>query len=219
MSTQLPFAPALKLVSRAVSSGPSLQLSPSCLLAGRCVSAHTDSLHCIHRAMSSDFRLVAGAQLQQPAYSCGDGQCQQMHMETASLSVLSGCWTAQILLAWVVDYIDSFFFFTADYIIVLKVHWLTLRLCFLISWYSSNISCSKIFSLTKFNEYNSRANRHNISCGKEETQHKLSHGQSIFTSWRGHRHKNLAFTNLVFRLMFIFKALWQGDSIRKYKST
>ena len=80
-------------------------------------------------------------------------------------------------------------FFTTDYIIVLKVHWLTIRLCFLITWYSSNMSCFKIFSLTKLSEYNSRTNRHNISCGKEETQHKPSHGQLIPTSWRTYRHK------------------------------
>ena len=78
-------------------------------------------------------------------------------------------------------------FFTTDYIIVLKVHWLTIRLCFLITWYSSNMSCFKIFSLTS--EYNSRTNRHSISCGKEETQHKPSHGQPNSTSWRSYRHK------------------------------
>ena len=81
----------------------------------------------------------------------------------------------------VVDYIDSFFF-TTDCIIVLKVHWLTIRLCFLITWYSNNTSHFKIFNLTKFNEYNSRTNRCSISCGKEETQHKPSHGQPISTS-------------------------------------
>lgn len=81
-------------------------------------------------------------------------------------------------------------FFITDYIIVLKVHWLTIRLWFLITWYSSNMSCFKIFSLTKFNEYNSRTNRHNISCEKEETHHKSFHGQPIFTSWRGHKHNN-----------------------------
>ena len=104
-------------------------------------------------------------------------------------------------------------FFTTDYITVLKVHWLT------ITWYSSYTSCFKIFILTKFSGYNLRAIRYNTSCGKEETQYKSSHGQPVFTIWRGHRHKNLAFANLVFRLVLIFKALWQGDSVRKYKPT
>ena len=127
-------------------------------------------------------------------------------------------------------------FFTTDYITVLKVHWLT------ITWYSSYTSCFKIFILTKLSgynlgairyntscckisiltilsEYNLRAIRYNTSGGKEETQYKSSHGQPVFTIWRGHRHKNLAFTNLVFRLVLIFKALWQGDSVRKYKPT
>ena len=88
-----------------------------------------------------------------------------------------------------------------------------------IIWYSSYTSCSKIFILTKFSEYNLRANRYNTSCGKEETQYKSSHGQPVFTVWRVQRHENLAFTNLVFRLGLIFKALWQGDSVRKYKPT
>ena len=109
-------------------------------------------------------------------------------------------------------------FLTTDYITVLKVHWLTFRFCSPITWYSSYTSCSKIFNLTKLNEYNSRTNRYNTSCGKEETQYKSSHGQSIFTRWRGRRHKDLMFTNLVFRLVLIFKALWQEDSMRKYKS-
>ena len=104
-------------------------------------------------------------------------------------------------------------FVTTDYITVLKVHWLTF------TWYSSYTSCSKIFILTKFSEYNLRAIRYNTSCGKEETQYKSSHGQPVFTIWRGHRHKNLAFTNLVCRLVLIFKALWQGDSVSKYKPT
>ena len=104
-------------------------------------------------------------------------------------------------------------FLTTDYIIVLKVHWLTF------TCYSSYTSCFKIFVLTKFSEYNLRAIRYNTSWGKEETQYKSSYGQQVSTSWRGHRHKNLAFTNLVFRLVLIFKALWQGDSVRKYKLT
>ena len=103
--------------------------------------------------------------------------------------------------------------FAIDYIIVFKVHLLTF------TWYSSYTSCSKIFILTKLSEYNLRAIRYNTSCGKEETQYKSSHGQPVFTIWRGHRHKNLAFTNLVFRLVLIFKVLWQGDSVRKYKTT
>ena len=102
-------------------------------------------------------------------------------------------------------------FLTTDYVIVLKVHRLTF------TWYNSYTSCSKI--LTKFREYNLRAIRYNTSCGKEETQYKSSHGQQVSTSWRGHRHKNLAFTNFVFRLVLTFKVLWQGDSVRKYKPT
>ena len=42
------------------------------------------------------------------AHPVGDGWCQQMHMETASLSLLSERWTAQILLVWMIVYIDSF---------------------------------------------------------------------------------------------------------------
>lgn len=87
---------------------------------------------------------------------------------------------------------------TTDYITVLKVYWLTF------TWYSSYTSCSKIFVLTTFSEYNLRAIRYNTSCGKEETQYKSYHGQQVSTSWRGHGHKNLAFTNLVFRLVLIF---------------
>ena len=100
-----------------------------------------------------------------------------------------------------------------DYITVLKVHWSTL------TWYSSHTSCFKIFVLTKLSGYNLGAIRYNTSCGKEETQYKSSHGQPVFTIWRVHRHKNLACTNLVCRLVVIFKALWQGDSVRKYKPT
>ena len=100
--------------------------------------------------------------------------------------------------------------FATDYITVLKVHWLT------ITWYSSYTSCFKIFiltklsgynlgavryntscfkisTLTKLSEYNLRAIRYNTSCGKEETQYKSSHGQSISTSWRGHRHNKSCF--------------------------
>ena len=98
-------------------------------------------------------------------------------------------------------------FLSTDYITVLKVHWLT------------STSYFKIFILTKLSEYNLRAIWYNTSCGKEETQYKSSHGQPVFTIWKGHRHKNLAFTNLVFRLVLIFKALWQGDSVSKYKPT
>ena len=101
-------------------------------------------------------------------------------------------------------------FLTTDYIVVLKVHWLTFRFCFLITCYSSNTSCFTIFNLTKFSEYNSRTNRHNISCGKEETQHKPSHGQPIPTSWRSYRQKNL-----VFRLVSIFKASLVGRQCEK----
>ena len=103
--------------------------------------------------------------------------------------------------------------FTTDYITVLKVRWLTF------TWYSSYTSCSNIFVLTTFSGYNLRAIRYNTSCGKEETQYKSSHDQQVSTSWRGHGHKNWAFTNLVFRLVLIFKVLWQGDSVWKYKPT
>ena len=37
-----------------------------------------------------------------------DGRTSAFASETASLSLLSGCWTTQTLLATVVDYIDSF---------------------------------------------------------------------------------------------------------------
>ena len=78
-------------------------------------------------------------------------------------------------------------FLTTDYIIVLKVHQLTF------TWYSSYTSRFKIFVLTKFSEYNLRAIRYNTSCGKEETQYKSSYGQSVSTSWRGHRHNKSCF--------------------------
>lgn len=105
-------------------------------------------------------------------------------------------------------------FFTTDYVIVLKVHWLTIRLCFLITWYSSSTSCFKIFSLTKFSECNSRTDRHSVSCGKEETQHKPSHGQPIFTSWRGHKHNNFCLQTSVY-----LHSVLGRETVRKYKST
>ena len=67
----------------------------------------------LQKPVSYDTRI----QLQQPGCSCGDRQCWRMHMETASLSLLSGHWTAQILLAWVAVYIDSL---TVTYITVLR---------------------------------------------------------------------------------------------------
>ena len=103
-------------------------------------------------------------------------------------------------------------FFATDYITMLKVHWST------ITWYSSHTSCFKIFVLTKLSGYNLGAIRYNTSWkGGDSVQ--ISHGQPVFTIWRVHRHKNLAFTNLVCRLVLIFKALWQGDSVSKYKPT
>ena len=176
----------------------------------------------------------SGSQGVCPSPSERDLRRRMYNTETASLSLLSGCWTAQIFIGisgWLYRQL-----FAADYITVLKVHWLT------ITWYSSYTSCFKIFILTKFSgynlrairyntlcfkifiltklsEYNLRAIRYNTSCGKEETQYKSSHGQLVSTSWRGHRHKNLAFTNLVFILVLIFKALWQGDNVSKYKPT
>ena len=51
--------------------------------------------------------ICARVQLQQPGYPCGDGQYRRMQTETASLSLLSGRWTSQILLAEVAVYIDS----------------------------------------------------------------------------------------------------------------
>ena len=58
---------------------------------------------------------VAGGQLRQPGsvhfFPIGEGHSvgECTNTETASLSLLSGRWTAQTLLATVVDYIDSFF--------------------------------------------------------------------------------------------------------------
>ena len=60
-----------------------------------------------------------------------------------------------------------------------------------ITWYSSYASCFKISILTKLSEYFEEAIKH----------------------------KNLAFTNFVCRLVLILKALWQGDSVSKYKPT
>ena len=103
-------------------------------------------------------------------------------------------------------------FLTTDYIIVLKVHWLTFRFCFLITCYSSNTSCFTIFNLTKFSEYNSRTNRHNISCGKEETQHKPSQGQPIFTNWRGHRHNDSCLQTSVYLQSVLGKeTVWENQ--------
>ena len=54
---------------------------------------------------------IAGGQFWQPGsvhFPKEEGQTSAFAMEIASLSLLSGCWTAQILLAIVVDYIDRF---------------------------------------------------------------------------------------------------------------
>lgn len=100
--------------------------------------------------------------------------------------------------------------FTTDYIIVLKVHWLTIRLCFLITWYSSNKSCLKIFSLTKFSEYNSRRNRHNISCRKRgpTTNH-------LMASQFPQAEEVTDTKNPVFRLVSIFKVSLAGKQYEK----
>ena len=74
------------------------------------------------------------------SWSERDTASANVHMETASLSLLSGCWTAPILLATVVDYIDSF---SLQITSVLKVYWLP------ITWYSSYTLCFKISILTK----------------------------------------------------------------------
>ena len=94
---------------------------------------------------------------------------------------------------------------------MLKVHWLT------ITWYSSYASCFKISILTKLSEYNLRAIRYNTSWkGGDSTNHPMAsqslqseeftdtriwHSQTLFVDW------------------CLFKALWQGDSVSKYKPT
>lgn len=95
-----------------------------------------------------------------------DTRRRMYNMETASLSLLSGCWTAQIFIGisgWLYRQL-----FAADYITVLKVHWLT------ITWYSSYTSCFKIFVLTKLSGYNLGAVRYNTSCFKISILTKLS---------------------------------------------
>ena len=72
------------------------------------------------------------------------------HIDSLFVS-FSECWTARVLLAQMIVYIDSFLI--TNYITMLKVRWLTFRFCFPITWYSSYTSYSKIFNLTKFNEY------------------------------------------------------------------
>ena len=83
--------------------------------------------------------------------------------------------------------------FATDYITVLKVHWLT------ITWYSSYTSCSKIFVLTKFSEYNLRAIRyiHHVERRRLSTNHpmaskspqveevdtRIGHSQILFLDW------------------------------------
>ena len=117
---------------------------------------------------------------------------------------------------------------------MLKVHWLT------ITWYSSYASCFKIFVLTKLSGYNLGAIRYNTSCFKISILTKLSEYNlraiRYNTSWKGGDSTNhpmasqsLQFeeftdtriwcSQLVFRLVLICKALWQGDSVRKYKPT
>ena len=118
---------------------------------------------------------------------------------------------------------------------MLKVHWLT------ITWYSSYTSCFKIFVLTKLNgynlgeiryntscfkisvltklsEYNLRAIRYNTSCGNEGTVQIIPWPASLY-SLKSSQTQEFGIHNLVFRLVLIFKALWQGDSVRKYKPT
>lgn len=168
--------------------------------------------------VASECRKSAGGQLQQPGLAArvytsrwemrwemnGVGFCNGDSLFVPSLRALD-CSNFISVSGWLYR---QFFYYRLHHSV--KVHWLTIRLCFLITWYSSNTSCFKIFSLTKFSEYNSRTNRHRISYGKEETQYKPSHGQPVPTSWRNYRHKKL-----IFRLVSIFKVSLAGKQYEK----
>lgn len=54
------------------------------------------------------------------------------------------------------------------------------------------------------------------SCENKKIQYKASCG---YLRDKKSTDKDLAFTNLVFRLVLIFKASWQEDSMRKYNRT
>ena len=71
----------------------------------------------------------------------------------------------------------------------------------LITWYSSNMSCFKIFSLTKFSEYNSRTDTaYHVGKRRPSTNH-------LMASQFPQAEEATNITIFVFRLVSIFRVL------------